>query len=101
MDSSMLEASVLHYLPEFAQIHVHWVSDAILCHSSSATPSSLAFSPSQHQGLFQWVSSSHQVAKVLELQLQHQTFYDYSGLISFKIGWFDLSEVQQTLKSLL
>ena len=68
----------------------------ILCHP----PSLPAFNLSQHQGLFQWVSSSHQVAKVLELQLQHQSF-QYSGLISFSIDWFDLLAVQWTFKSLL
>ena len=60
---------VLHYLPEFAQTHVHWVGDPIQPSHPLLSPS--AFSLSQHQGLFQWVSSSHQVAKVLELQLQH------------------------------
>ena len=55
---------------------------------------------SQHQGLFKWVSSSHQLAKVLELQ--HQSFHEYSGLISFRIDWLDLLEsLQGTLKSLL
>ena len=62
---------VLHYLPELAQTHVHWVSDAIQP-SSSVIPFSFNFS--QHQGLFQWVGSSHQVTKVLALQLQHQSF---------------------------
>ena len=75
------------------------------CHptiSSSVPPSPPAFSLSQHQGLFQWVSSSHQVAKVLELQLQHQSFqWEYSGLISFRMDWFDLLAVQRILKSLL
>ena len=55
----------------------------------------------QNHGLFQWVSSSHQVAKVLEFQLQHQSSNEYSGLISFRINWFDLLAVQGTLKSLL
>ena len=55
---------------------------------------------SQHQGLFQWVSSSHQVAKVLEFQLQHQSFKEYSGLISFRMDWLDLPAVPGTLKSL-
>ena len=55
---------------------------------------------SQHQGLLQRVSSSNQVAKVLELQLQHQSFNEYSGLISFGIDWFGLLAVQGTLKSL-
>ena len=65
---------VHHQLPELAQTHVHWVDDAIqpsLPLSSSSPP---AFNLSQHQGLFQWVSSSHQVAQVLEFQLQHQFF---------------------------
>jgi len=64
------------------------------------SPSSPAFNLTQHQGLFQWVSSSHQVAKVLEFQFQHQSFHEYSGLISFRMDWFDLA-VQGTLKSLL
>ena len=65
---------VLHYLPEFAQTHVHRVDDAIQPSHPLSSPSLPAFDLSQHQGLFQWVSSSHQVAKVLELQLQHQSF---------------------------
>ena len=60
-----------------------------------------ALNLSRHQGLFPWVSSSHQVAKVLELQLQHQSSQWYSGLISFWMDWFDLLAVQGTLKSLL
>ena len=66
MDCSMPGFPVLHQLSEPAQIHVHWVSDVVQpCHPLSAP--SAAFTLSQHQGLFQWVSSSHQVAKVLEL----------------------------------
>ena len=60
--------------PRVAQTHVHWVSDAIQPAHPVLSPSSPAFSLSQHQGLFKWVSSSHQVAKVLEFQLQHQSF---------------------------
>ena len=60
-----------------------------------------AFSLSQHQNLFQWVSSLHQVARVLEFQLQHQSFQWMSGLISFRMDWLDLLAVQGTLKSLL
>ena len=74
------------------------------CHptiSSSVVPFSFAFNLSQHQGLFQSVSSSHQVPKVLELQLQYQSFNEYSGMISYKIDWFDLLAVQGTLKSVL
>ena len=65
---------VHHQLPELAQTHVHWVSDAIQPSHPLLSPSPPAFNLSHHQGLFQWVSSLHQVAKVLELQLQHQSF---------------------------
>ena len=57
-----------------SQTHVHWVDDAIQSSHPLSSPSPPAFSLSQHQGLFQWVGSSHQVTKVLELQLQHQSF---------------------------
>ena len=60
---------VHHQLPEFTQIHVHWVDDAIQLSHPLSSPSLPAPNPSQHQGLFQWVSSSHEVAKVLEFQL--------------------------------
>ena len=64
---------ILHYLLEFAQIHAHWVSDAIQPSHPLSPPSPLALNLSEHQGFFQWVGSLHQVAKVLELQLQHQS----------------------------
>ena len=65
---------VHHKLPEFTQTHVHRVGDAIQpCHPLSS-PSPPAPNPSQHQGLFQWVNSLHEVAKVLEFQFQHQSF---------------------------
>ena len=70
-------------------------------HHPLSSPYLPALNLSQHQGLFQWLGSSNQVAKVLELQLQHHSFYEYSGLISFRIDWFDLLSVQGTLKSLL
>ena len=74
MDYSMPGFPVHHQLLELAQTHVHRVGDAIQP-SHSLSPASLpVFNLSQHQGLFQWVSSSHQVAKVLEFQLQHQSF---------------------------
>ena len=63
--------SVLHCLLEFVQIHIHWVGDAI--HLILSSPSPPALSLSQHHGLFQWVGSSHQAAKVLKLQIQHQS----------------------------
>ena len=70
MDCSTPGFPVLHHLSEFAQTHVHWVS----CPSHPLLSSSPAFNLSQHQGLFQWVSSSHHVAQVLVLQLQDQSF---------------------------
>ena len=64
---------ILYNLPELAEIHVHWVSDAIQPSHPLSSPSPPAFNLSQHQGLFQWVRSSHQVAKVLDFQIQHQS----------------------------
>ena len=93
MDCSMPGFPVLRHLPEFAQIHVHWVNDAIQTSCPLSPTSPLALSLSQHQGLFQWISSSYQVAKDLELQLQYQSFQWI-----FRV---DLLAVQGTLKSLL
>ena len=72
------------------------------CHTtiSSSVISFSCLQSSQHRGLL-WVSSSHQVAQVLEFQLQHQSSNEYSGLISFRMDWLDLLAVQGTLKSLL
>ena len=66
-----------------------------------SSPSPPTFNLSQHQGLFKWVTSSHEVAKVLEFQLQCQSFQWILGLISFRMDWLDLLTVQGTLKSLL
>ena len=74
MNSSTPGLPVCHYLPEHTQTHAHWVSDAIQPSHLLLSPSPPAFNLSQHQGLFQLVSSSHQVVKVLELQFQHQSF---------------------------
>ena len=101
MDCSMPGLPVHHQFPEFTQTHVHWVSDAIQPSHPLSCPSRPAPNPSQHKGLFQWVSSSHQVAKGLEFQLQHQSFDECSGLISFRMDWLDLLAVQRILKSLL
>ena len=87
---------VHHQLLEFTQTHVHRVGDAIQPSHPLSSPSPPPFNLSQHQGLFKWVSSLHQVAKVLELQLQHQSFQWIFG-----IDWFDLLAVQGTLKSIL
>ena len=74
MDCSMPSFPILHHLLEIAQTHVHRVGDAIQPSHPLLSPSPPAFNPSQHQGLFQCVGSLYQVAKVLELQLQHQSF---------------------------
>ena len=74
MDFSMPGFLVHHQLPEPTQMHIHSVGDAIQPSHPLSSPYLLAFNLSQHQGLFQWLSSSHQVAKVLEFQLQHQSF---------------------------
>ena len=74
MDCSMPGFPVLHHLPKLAHTHVHWVSDVIQSSSPLSSPSR-TFNLSQQQGLFQWVSSSHQVAKIVELQFQHQSFH--------------------------
>ena len=74
MDCSMPGSPVLHHLPEFAQTHVRWVGDALPPFCSLSSPSPAAFNFSQQQGLFQWVGSFPQVAKVLKLQLQHLSF---------------------------
>ena len=92
---------VHHKHPELAPNHVHQVRGAIQPSHPLSSPAPPAFSLSQHKGLFQWVSSSHQVAKVLEFQLQHNSSSEFSGLISFRTDWFDLLVVQRTLKSLL
>ena len=74
MDCSTPGFSVHHQLPELVQTHVHQMGDAIQPSHPLSSPSPPAFNLSQHQCLFQWVSSSHQVAKVLQFQLQHQSF---------------------------
>ena len=74
MNHSTPGLPVHHQLPEFTQTHAHRVGDAIQPSHPLSSPSPPALNPSQHQGLFQWVNSSHEVAKVLEFQLQHQSF---------------------------
>ena len=74
MNHSTPGLPVYHKLPKFSQTHAHWVSDVIQPSHPLLSPSPPAPNPSQHQGLFQWVNTSHEVAKVLEFQLQHQSF---------------------------
>ena len=92
----------VHYqLPEFTQTHVHWVGDAIQLSHPLSPPSPPALNLSRHQGLFRWVGSSHQVAKDWSFSFSSSPSGEHSGLISFRIDWFDLLAVQGTLKSLL
>ena len=100
MNCSTPGLPVHHQLLEFTQTHVHRVSDAIQPSHSLLSPSLPAFNLSQHQDLFKWVSSSLQVAKILEFQCQQCLSKKYSGLISFRIDWLDLLAVQGTLRSL-
>ena len=74
MNNSTRGLPVHHQLLEFTQTYVHWVGDAIQPSHLLSSSSPPALNLSQHQSLFKWVSSSHQVAKVLEFQLQHQSF---------------------------
>ena len=101
MDYSTPSYPVLCSFLEFSQTHVHWVGDAIQPSHSLFPLSPPAFNLSQYQGLFQWVGSLHQIAKVLEFQLQISPSNEYSGLISFRMDWFDLLVVQGVLKNLL
>ena len=92
---------VHHQLPESTQTHVHWVGDAIQTSHPLSSPSPPALNLSQHQGLFQWVNSSHQVAKILSFSFSISPSNEHPGLISFRMNWLDLLAVQGTLKSLL
>ena len=102
MDCTTPGFPVLRHLPVLVQTHVHWVSDAIQPSHPKSPPSPPAFHISQHQGLFQWICSLHQVAKYQRYQsFSISLSNEYSGLISFRINWFELLAVQRTLKSLL
>ena len=101
IDCSTPGLRVHHHLPEFTQTHVHWVKDATQPSHPLSSPSPPTFNLSQHHGLLKWVSSSHQVTKVLAFQFSISSSNEYSELISFRMGWLDLLVVQGTLKSLL
>ena len=84
------QASLIAALLELAQIHVHWVGDAIQPSHPLLSPSPPAFNLSQHLGLFQWVSSSIRWPKYWSFSFSISPFKEYSGLISFRMDWLDL-----------
>ena len=90
-----------HQLLESTQTHVHWVGDAIQPSHPLSSPSPPALNLSKHQAFFKWVSSSHQVAKVLKFQLNISPSNEHPGLICFRMDWLDLLVVQGMLNSLL
>ena len=101
MDCSTPGFPVLHHLPELAQTHVHSVSDAIQPSHPLLSPSLPTFNHSQHQGLFQGVSSLHTWPKYWSLSFNISPSNEHPGLIAFRMDWLDLLAVQGTLKSLL
>ena len=92
---------VHHQLPEFTQTHIHCVGDAIQPSHPLLSPSPSAPNPSQHQSLFQWVNSSHEVPKYWSFSFGISPSNEHPGLISFRMDWLDLLADQGTLKSLL
>ena len=97
MDCSMPGFPVHHQPLVFKLMSI----ESVMPFNHLSAPSPPAFNLSQHQGLFQWLSSSHQVAKVLRVQIQLSSSNEYSGLISFSTDWFNLLAVQGILKGLL
>ena len=92
---------VHHQLLEFTQTQIHQVGDAIQPSHPLPSPFPPAHNPSQHQSFFQWVNSSHEVAKDWSFSFSIIPSREHPGLISFRIDWLDLLAVQGTLKSLL
>ena len=101
MDCSTPGFPVHHQLPEFTQTHVPRVSDAIQPSHPLSSPSPPVPNPSQHQSLFEWGNSSHEVAKYWSFSFSNIPSKETSRLISFRMDWLDLLAVQRTLKSLL
>ena len=101
MNCSTPGLPIHHQLPEFTQTHVHPVSDAIQTSHPLSSPSPPAPHPSQHQSLFHWVNSSHEVAKLWRFSFSISPSKEHPGLISFRMDWLDLLAAQGTFKSLL
>ena len=100
VDCSIPGFPIHHQLPELTQTHMHTVDDAIQPSHPLLSPSPPAFNLAQHQCLFQWVSSSHQVAKDWSFSFSISPSNEHPGPISLRIDWSDLLAVQGTLKSL-
>ena len=101
MECSTLVFPVHHQFPELSQTLVHRVSDVIQPSHTLSSPSPPAVNLSQQRGLFKWVSSLHEMARVWSFCFNISLSNEHSGLISFRIDWLDLFAVQGTLKSLL
>ena len=101
MNHSTPGLPVHHQILESTQTHVHCLSDAIQPSHPLSSTSPPALNLSQHQGLFKWVSSSHQVAEDWSFSFNISPSNEHPGLISFRMDWLDLLAVQGTLKSLL
>ena len=101
MNRSTPGLTVHHQLPGFTQTHVHRVGDAIQPSHPWMSPSPPAPNPSQHQGLFQWLSSLHEVTEYWSFSFNISPSNEHLGLISFRRDWLDLLAFQETLKSLL
>ena len=99
MNHSMPGLPVHHQLPKFTQTHVQWVGDVIQPSHLLSSPSPPTLNLSQHQGLFQWVNSSHQKCWSFSFNISPSS--EHPGLISFRMDWLDLLAVQETLKNLL
>ena len=94
MDWSTPDLSVPHNLPEFTQVHVHWISDVIQPSHPLLAFSPFAFNLSQHQGLFWWLALHIRWPKYWIYNFNISLSNEYSGLISFRIDWFDFLAIQ-------
>ena len=99
MNCSMPGLPVHQQLPKFTQTHVHWVGDAIQLYHPLSSPSTPALNLSQHQGLFEWVSSHITWPKYWSFIFNISPSNEHLGLISFRMDWLDLLAVQGTLKT--
>ena len=101
MDCSTPGLPVLHYLPKFAQTHVHWISGVIQQYHPLLSPSPPAFYLSQYQGLSNESALRIRWPKYWSFSFSISPSNEHPGLISFRMDWLDLLSVQETLKSLL